>query len=110
MPYIHVHIQQQCPPTYILQLLCAFKVAAGYVLHIADVSKGVVSVGSNMMVKVDYERRDCITPNHTFTHVLNFALRCARIVQPLFQPASRNVLIRGGFNCVSPSSACYCST
>lgn len=28
-----------------------------------------------MTVKVDYSRRAQIVPNHTFTHVLNFALR-----------------------------------
>jgi alanyl-tRNA synthetase len=26
-------------------------------------------------VKVDYVRRGAIVPNHTFTHVLNYALR-----------------------------------
>lgn len=49
--------------------------AAGYVLHIVEVTKGAINVGSNVLVKVDYSRRDNIAPNHTFTHILNFALR-----------------------------------
>lgn len=34
-----------------------------------------MSVGSEVMCKVDYERRANVAPNHTMTHVLNFALR-----------------------------------
>lgn len=49
--------------------------AAGYVLHITEAVKGVVSVGSTLTTKVDYARRDNIAPNHTFTHILNFGLR-----------------------------------
>lgn len=50
------------------------QVAAGYVLHIGEVS-GSLSVGSTVTTSVDYERRSLIKPNHTFTHVLNYALR-----------------------------------
>lgn len=32
-------------------------------------------MGDSVTVKVDYGRRGQIVPNHTFTHVLNFALR-----------------------------------
>lgn len=56
------------------------QVAAGYVLHIADVTQGALAVGDGVTVAVDYARRDCIAPNHTFTHVLNFGLRCAAAV------------------------------
>lgn len=55
------------------------QVAAGYVLHAADAascsSSGHLAVGDSVTVKVDYNRRGQIVPNHTFTHVLNFALR-----------------------------------
>lgn len=55
------------------------QIAAGYVLHIADASScsssGHFAVGDSVTVKVDYSRRAQIVPNHTFTHVLNFALR-----------------------------------
>lgn len=34
-----------------------------------------IAVGDSVTVKVDYSRRAQIVPNHTFTHVLNFALR-----------------------------------
>uniref|UniRef100_A0A383VXA1 Alanine--tRNA ligase n=1 Tax=Tetradesmus obliquus TaxID=3088 RepID=A0A383VXA1_TETOB len=55
------------------------QVAAGYVLHVADAascsSSGGFSVGDSVTVRVDYGRRGQIVPNHTFTHVLNFALR-----------------------------------
>lgn len=36
---------------------------------------GTLSVGSQVACKVDYERRANVAPNHTMTHVLNFALR-----------------------------------
>lgn len=50
------------------------KVAAGFVLHTGEVS-GTVSVGEAATCAVDYERRENIMPNHTMTHVLNYALR-----------------------------------
>ncbi|KAL4516656.1 hypothetical protein Ndes2437A_g00784 [Nannochloris sp. 'desiccata'] len=51
-------------------------VAAGYVLHICTITDGaVVSVGDDVTAAIDMDRRNCIMPNHTFTHVLNFALR-----------------------------------
>jgi alanyl-tRNA synthetase len=55
------------------------QIAAGYVLHVADAascsSSGHFAVGDSVTVRVDYGRRGQIVPNHTFTHVLNFALR-----------------------------------
>eukprot|EP00879_Flechtneria_rotunda_P019885 GHRR01020901.1.p1 GENE.GHRR01020901.1~~GHRR01020901.1.p1 ORF type:complete len:887 (+),score=336.05 GHRR01020901.1:277-2937(+) len=56
------------------------QVAAGYVLHMADAAtcsnRSIhFSVGDTVTVKVDYSRRGKIVPNHTFTHVLNWALR-----------------------------------
>lgn len=49
-------------------------VAAGYVLHVGEAS-GRVSVGDTIETQVNYVRRSQIMPNHTFTHVLNYALR-----------------------------------
>lgn len=40
-----------------------------------QVKAGTVSVGSEVVCRVDYERRANVAPNHTMTHVLNFALR-----------------------------------
>lgn len=54
------------------------QVAAGYVLHVGTMSKGVLRVGNTVSTEVDYIRRQRIVPNHTFTHVLNFALREVR--------------------------------
>ncbi len=51
------------------------QVAAGYVLHVGEVAGGEVKVGDAVTVRVDYERRGLIKPNHTFTHVLNYALK-----------------------------------
>ncbi len=48
---------------------------AGYVVHVGTVSRGTVKVGDAVLVKVDYERRALVAPNHTMTHVLNFALK-----------------------------------
>lgn len=50
-------------------------VAAGYVLHIGTPLGNGVAVGEEIVASVDYARRDLIMPNHTFTHILNFALR-----------------------------------
>ncbi|KAG2437150.1 hypothetical protein HXX76_005817, partial [Chlamydomonas incerta] len=52
------------------------QVAAGYVLHVGEVADGAeVAVGEAVTVCVDYARRGLIKPNHTFTHVLNYALK-----------------------------------
>jgi alanyl-tRNA synthetase len=48
---------------------------AGFILHVGIVKKGAVRVGDAITCKVDYERRRKIAPNHSMTHVLNFALR-----------------------------------
>ncbi|KAK7404351.1 hypothetical protein VNO78_05181 [Psophocarpus tetragonolobus] len=49
------------------------QVYGGFVLHIGN-GNGV-SVGDKVVCKVDYGRRALIAPNHTCTHMLNFALR-----------------------------------
>jgi alanyl-tRNA synthetase len=49
--------------------------AAGYVLHHTKGGEASINVGDVVQASVDYERRSCIAPNHTFTHVLNYALR-----------------------------------
>ena len=51
------------------------QIYAGYVVHSGYVSGGAISVGELCTVSVDYERRSLIAPNHTMTHVLNYALR-----------------------------------
>ncbi|KAK3118143.1 hypothetical protein QOZ80_9BG0694880 [Eleusine coracana subsp. coracana] len=53
------------------------QVFAGYVLHIGLFAEGskALSVGDSVICKVDYNRRIQIAPNHTCTHMLNFALR-----------------------------------
>ncbi|DBA01432.1 TPA: hypothetical protein N0F65_007329 [Lagenidium giganteum] len=48
---------------------------AGYVMHMGPIDAGSIKVGDVVECKVDYERRNKIAPNHTMTHVLNFALR-----------------------------------
>ncbi|KAJ4917643.1 Alanine--tRNA ligase [Raphanus sativus] len=57
--------------------VCNVQIFGGFVLHIGYLSKktGVVSVGDTVTCKVDYERRKLIAPNHTCTHMLNFALK-----------------------------------
>lgn len=52
------------------------KVAAGYVLHTGQSpSGGPLKVGQEVVARVDYTRRRRIKPNHTMTHVLNYALK-----------------------------------
>lgn len=49
---------------------------AGYVVHVGTLGGGAqVRVGDSVECAVDYERRGLVAPNHTLTHVLNFALR-----------------------------------
>ena len=50
---------------------------AGYVVHVGSVvEEGVtIDVGDKATVHVDYDRRSFVAPNHTMTHVLNYALR-----------------------------------
>ena len=59
------------------------QVAAGYVMHVGSMSRGTLKAGDVVSAEVDYVRRQRIVPNHTFTHVLNFALREARTSSPL---------------------------
>lgn len=56
------------------------QVYGGYVLHIGGLragegATGVLRVGDKVACGVDYEARGHVAPNHTMTHVLNFALR-----------------------------------
>ncbi|CAH8255152.1 unnamed protein product [Arabidopsis lyrata] len=57
--------------------VCNVQIFGGFVVHIGYLSKdaGEVSVGDKVICKVDYERRKLIAPNHTCTHMLNFALK-----------------------------------
>jgi alanyl-tRNA synthetase len=48
---------------------------AGFVVHIGKLVQGTLSVGDSSAAQVNNERRSPIAVNHTFTHVLNFALR-----------------------------------
>ncbi|CBI26461.3 unnamed protein product, partial [Vitis vinifera] len=57
--------------------VCNVQIYGGFVLHIGSVTGeiGRFSVGDKVICKVDYDRRKLIAPNHTCTHMLNFALR-----------------------------------
>ena len=46
-----------------------------YVIHIGTVSHGTLTVGDNLKINVDYDRRSLVAKNHTATHILNLALR-----------------------------------
>ncbi|PIN00725.1 Alanyl-tRNA synthetase [Handroanthus impetiginosus] len=49
----------------------------GFVIHIGTFTgkTGRLYIGDKVICKVDYDRRMLIAPNHTCTHMLNFALR-----------------------------------
>ncbi|XP_068647479.1 alanine--tRNA ligase [Aristolochia californica] len=53
------------------------QIYGGFVLHIGHFPEklGKLSIGDKIICKVDYDRRTLIAPNHTCTHMLNFALR-----------------------------------
>ena len=49
---------------------------AGYLLHVGRLSSGAkINVGDTVTCEVDYRRRSKVAPNHTMTHVMNYALR-----------------------------------
>ena len=48
--------------------------AAGFVLHHTTAGATAITVGDSVSACVDYGRRSHIAPNHTFTHILNYAL------------------------------------
>lgn len=50
-------------------------VARGYIFHTGQKPSAEIKVGDEVTTSVDYARRHLIMPNHTMTHVLNFALR-----------------------------------
>lgn len=53
------------------------QIYGGFVIHLGHFTgeSGRFLVGDEVVCKVDYERRKLIAPNHTCTHMLNFALR-----------------------------------
>ncbi|KAJ9562621.1 hypothetical protein OSB04_007781 [Centaurea solstitialis] len=57
--------------------VCNVQVYGGFVIHLGKIANesGKFSVGDEVICKVDYDRRQRIAPNHTCTHMLNFALR-----------------------------------
>ncbi|XP_057463277.1 LOW QUALITY PROTEIN: alanine--tRNA ligase-like [Actinidia eriantha] len=57
--------------------VCDVQIYGGFVVHIGSFAGGTnkFSVGDEVVCKVDYDRRKLIAPNHTCTHILNFALR-----------------------------------
>ncbi|GER50504.1 alanine--tRNA ligase [Striga asiatica] len=53
------------------------QIYGGFVLHIGSFSgkTGRLYIGDKVVCKVNYDRRMLIAPNHTCTHILNYALR-----------------------------------
>ena len=52
------------------------QIYGGYVVHIGRIiGNAKLVVGTEVVSSVDYNRRSLIAPNHTMTHVLNYALR-----------------------------------
>ncbi|KAI0564836.1 Alanine--tRNA ligase [Gracilaria domingensis] len=53
------------------------QVYGGFILHIGSLAANAppLTVGQTIKCSVDYENRSRVAPNHTMTHVLNFALR-----------------------------------
>jgi alanyl-tRNA synthetase len=60
----------------------------GYILHIGYLLKGNFKVNDTLNLQVDPLRRRPVMSNHTFTHVLNFALRKVLVNYPTDQKGS----------------------
>jgi alanyl-tRNA synthetase len=77
------------------------QVFGGYVLHIGSITEGTLKVGDSVKTSVDYARRAQIQPNHTMTHILNFALRKTMPGTTIDQRGSFNDdrLLRFDFTC-----------
>lgn len=54
---------------------------AGYVVHVGQLEPDSppLTVGTSVLSSVDYDRRSFVAPNHTMTHVLNYALKSTLI-------------------------------
>ena len=48
-------------------------------VHSGSITSGTLTVGDEVSCQVDYTRRALVAPNHTMTHVLNYALRTVLI-------------------------------
>ncbi|KAI3702975.1 hypothetical protein L6452_28729 [Arctium lappa] len=57
--------------------VCDVQIYGGFVIHLGKFTgeSGKFRVGDEVVCKVDYNRRQQIAPNHTCTHMLNFALK-----------------------------------
>jgi alanyl-tRNA synthetase len=71
------------------------QVYGGFVVHVCKSSdqsaEFAIRVGDAVECRVDYDRRSYIAPNHTMTHVLNYAIRSVL----LGDAASENVSAKG---------------
>ena len=65
-------------------------------LHVGTVASGTLRVGDVIAADVDHIRRMLILPNHTFTHVLNYALR--EVAAPLGPAAVGQPCMRAEFS------------
>jgi Ser-tRNA(Ala) deacylase AlaX len=68
-------VHEKPTPTSVVVHVQAVESFAGYVVHMGPVLQGTLRVGDLVESQVDYDRRQQIAPNHTMTHVLNYALR-----------------------------------
>jgi len=51
----------------------------GFIVHVGFLVNGTLSLRQTVSCVVDYERRSYIAPNHTMTHILNYALKSTLI-------------------------------
>lgn len=74
---------------------------AGYVVHLGVMEHGTISTEGPELLTclVDYERRYLVQPNHSMTHVLNFALRAVLLGGPNPEAEREGKMNQKGSDC-----------
>lgn len=70
----HITLEKKDKPSFVINNVQSF---GGYVLHMGHLAEDAapLSVGDNVSMVIDHDRRNSVMANHTSTHMVNHALR-----------------------------------